>query len=106
MRQSALLLWIFPSLIALTALFRLPYHLYFVIRTLICLGSIILTLLELRISHRNWYWIFALVFIAITINPIFPIGLHRARWAIIDLAIAATLLIHLYFRKKVIIGAK
>lgn len=87
-----------PSLIAivllLLALFPMPYGYYTFVRICICLLSGYLAYKSWQEKINLWMWIFFII--AILFNPIIPIYLGRTLWAIIDIIVAAVLIVSIF----------
>lgn len=53
----------------------------------------------LAFENENNYWWFVFVVIAILFNPVFPFHLGRELWQVVDLIVAAILVISLFTLK-------
>jgi len=74
---TALLLW---------ALSRHPYGYYKLLRWVVCSAGAYSSFVAMSSRKTSWAW--ALGITAAFFNPIFPIHLKRATWAVLDIAAA------------------
>jgi hypothetical protein len=84
-------------LTALAAIFLLiasqgrhSYGFYIVLRLVCCVGAVYWAARLYRVGPQGWLWAFAAV--AVLLNPILPVRMHRADWQPIDLALGILLL--------------
>ena len=64
-------------------------------RIVVCAATGFLAWHRWRLGERLSGWTVALIGICLLFNPVFPIHLTREMWAILDLATAVVLIIHL-----------
>ena len=101
-RRWLFLIGLLPVPLLLVAVLKLPYHLYFVIRTVVCACALFLMAHELRTLRSQWPWAVALGASALILNPVFPLRFHKSTWAVIDIATAALFLTHMAVRQRML----
>lgn len=80
------------------ALARLPYGYYILLRFLVCgVNAYGAYSAAGRLNKAEWAWAFGII--AVLFNPFIPIYLIRQVWAVIDVGVAAFLLVSLRFVK-------
>lgn len=79
----------------LLALTRQPYSYYTALRIVVCWVAGYGTFLALRTQRTRWAGTFGTE--AVVFNPIWPIHLDRATWAVVDVAAAMVLLLSIPF---------
>lgn len=90
---------ILAAVLLILALDKHPYGYYTILRFIVCGVSGYGAYFAHEIKNKYWVWIFAIV--AILFNPIRPIYLDRGTWQVIDIGVAAVLLISLVFLREV-----
>ena len=85
----------FASLMLFLALSDLPYGYYVLIRWVVCGVTAYGAFVSFGFDRKGWAWIFGII--AVLFNPIIIIHLAREIWAPIDIAVALTLIISLFF---------
>ena len=69
---------------------RYPYGFYMALRTAATVGGVYWAVRVYQAGPRGWIWAFLAV--ALLLNPILPVRMHRAEWQPIDLALGLLLL--------------
>lgn len=69
---------------------RYPYGFYMLLRTAATVGAAYWAVRLYRDGPEGWMWAFAAV--ALLLNPILPVRMHRPDWQPIDLALGVLLL--------------
>ena len=80
---------------------RHPYDFYIVLRLAATVGAVYWAVRVYQVGPRGWLWAFAAI--ALLLNPILPVRMHRADWQPIDLWLGVLLLcwsVHWGFRKQ------
>ena len=67
-----------------------PYGFYVVLRLAATVGAVYWAVRVYQAGPRGWMWVF--LGVALLLNPIFPVRMHRADWQPIDLWLGALLL--------------
>jgi low temperature requirement protein LtrA len=67
-----------------------PYSFYMVLRTAATVGGAYWAVRVYRAGPRGWMWAFLAV--ALLLNPILPVRMHREDWQPIDVALGLLLL--------------
>lgn len=70
---------------------RYPYGFYMALRTTATVGAAYWAVRVFRTGPQGWMWAFAAV--ALLLNPILPVRMHRADWQPIDLILGVLLLV-------------
>jgi hypothetical protein len=70
---------------------KYPYGFYMVLRTAATVGAAYWSVRVYKAGPRGWLWVFLAV--ALLLNPILPVRMHRADWQPIDLALGVLLLV-------------
>ena len=69
---------------------RFHYGYYMALRTAVSVGGVYWAVRVYRAGQRGWMWVFLAV--ALLLNPILPVRMHRADWQPIDLTLGPLLL--------------
>ena len=69
---------------------RYTYGFYMALRTAATVGGVYWAVRVYQAGPRGWIWAFLAV--ALLLNPILPVRMHRAEWQPIDLALGLLLL--------------
>ncbi len=69
---------------------RYPYGFYMVLRTAATVGAAYWAVRVYQVGPRGWMWAFLAV--ALLLNPLLPVRMHRADWQPIDLCLGLLLL--------------
>jgi hypothetical protein len=82
---------VFGAILLLVAAFdKYPYGFYMVLRLVTTVGAIYWAWRVHRAKLAGWTWVFTAV--ALLMNPIIPIRMHRTDWQPIDLGLGVLLL--------------
>lgn len=73
------------------------YGYFTLLRFVVCLVAAYNSFVAYSLKKEEWTWI--LGGIAILFNPIMPFHLNRHLWTVVDIAVAAVLVISLFFVK-------
>lgn len=80
------------------ALARLPYDFYTVLGLLVCAVAVCSALSVHNARRAGWLWVFGGM--AIFFNPLLPIHLGRANWALIDVTTAVVLVVSAFTHSR------
>ena len=69
---------------------RYPYGFYMALRTAATVGGVYWAVRVYQAGPRGWVWAF--LALALLLNPILPVQMHRADWQPIDLVLGLLLL--------------
>jgi hypothetical protein len=69
---------------------RHPYGFYVVLRLAATVGAVYWAMRVYQTGPRGWLWVF--VAVALLLNPLLPVRMHRADWQPIDLTLGVLLL--------------
>lgn len=69
---------------------RHPYGFYIVLRTAATVGAAYWAVRVYQVGPQGWMWAFLAV--ALLLNPLLPVRMHRADWQPIDLCLGLLLL--------------
>ena len=86
--------WFVPAGMLLLALTNLPYDFYALLRVVVCGTALLVVLHEYKLRGEPSGWMVVLVGVALLFNPLFPVGLLRKQWALIDASAAILLAFH------------
>lgn len=81
---------IVAALMLFWALDRHPYGYYILLRWVVCAVSAYTALLLSEADKKGWAWCFGII--AVLFNPLIPVHLNRALWALIDIGAAIAFL--------------
>jgi len=71
----------------------LPYGFYTLLRVSLCLFAATMFYRNFKSPLKETVWTWALLFIAILFNPVFPIHFPKEIWMVIDIALGITFLL-------------
>ena len=91
----SMILRIITILMLFIAVGNLSYSYYQILRFIVCGVSGYMTYLAFQKKKKFWIWIFGIT--TILFNPISPIYLEKDIWVIVDIFIAITLFISLFY---------
>lgn len=97
------LLWIVPAVMSLIALAPLPYWYYMLLRVIVCAACSYLAAAEADVGHKSG-WFYGLIAAALLFNPFVPVHLTRELWAVLNIGLAALLMLHLVVTKRRSVG--
>jgi hypothetical protein len=75
------------------ALARHPYSYYTLLRWVVCGVGVYSVFQAIHSKKYGWAWAFGIV--SLLFNPMLPVHLDRATWAVVDIAVAALFFISL-----------
>jgi len=100
MKSIPRIVWVVPALLSLVAIWRLPYGYYTFTRIVTCAAAVLIAAAGAQERPVVQTWSFLLLAAAVLFNPFVPIQFNRATWFYLDLAVAATFLLHLFFVRQ------
>ena len=86
--------WFVPAIMLLAAIADLPYEFYTPLRVVVCGATLLLVFHEYELRGKPSGWMAVLAGMAVLFNPLFPVGLSRDDWLLIDAGFAIALVIH------------
>jgi hypothetical protein len=88
--QEAALTALGAILLLVAAFNKYPYGFYMVLRLVTTVGAIYWAWRVHQVGLPGWTWVFAAL--ALLMNPVLPIRMHRSDWQPIDLGLGVLLL--------------